>query len=295
MFIDTAGMQPEQMGRAFQEQFPTLRFAGRSNAIVKEIRNINNNTKPNPKKLIVLEGIWGVNFVLKYDIKVEYIVVCPEELTTPEAQSLMQAVYAKCGRGYLVGSKVFELIKEKENSAGLITICHFPQHTLDDIPLKDEMLVAVLDGLEIQGNVGTITRSCDAAGVDLIILTNKRIRVTHPKLIKSSMGACLKIPMVTAEMQDAIAWLDHNGFHTFLTDTRAEENYFNADYTGRTAIVAGSERYGIARAWYEAERRLIKIPMLGDCDSLNVGISTTIILYEAALQKKGYLKRVPIS
>ncbi|MDD3242437.1 MAG: TrmH family RNA methyltransferase [Eubacteriales bacterium] len=294
MFIDTAGKTPEEMGFAFQEQYPTLRFAGHSNPIVKEMRNINNNTKPNPNKLIVLEGIWGVNFVLKYDIKVEYVVVCPEELTTPEAQKLLEALYAKCGRGYLVTSKVFQAIKEKENSAGLVTVCRFPVRSLADIPLKDDMLVAVLDGLEIQGNVGTITRSCDATQVDLIILTNKRVRLTHPKLIKSSMGACLKIPMVAAEMEDAIAWLDANGFKTFLTDTRAEENYFNADYSGRAAIVAGSERYGIARPWYEGQRNLIKIPMLGDCDSLNVGISTTVILYEAALQKKGMLKRVPL-
>jgi len=294
MFIDTTGMTPEEMGFAFQQRYPTLRFAGHSNPMVKEIRGINNNTKPNPHKLIVLEGIWGVNFVLKYDIKVEYVVVCPQELTTPEAQSLLEALYARCGKGYIVTSKVFQTIQEKENSAGLLTVCRFPVRTLQDIPLKKDMLVAVLDGLEIQGNVGTITRSADATQVDLIILTNKRVRLTHPKLIKSSMGACLKIPMVAADMDETIAWLDANGFKVFLTDTRAEENYFNADYSGRAAIVAGSERYGIARPWYEGERHLIKIPMLGDCDSLNVGISTTVILYEAALQKNGMLRRVPL-
>ena len=93
-------------------------------------------------------------------------------------------------------------------------------------------------------------------------------------------------------MGDAIAWRDAKGFKTFLTDTDARDNYFDADYSGRVAIVAGSERYGIQPKWYEAgNRHTIKIPMLGDCDSLNVGIATTIILYEAALQKKGLLKR----
>lgn len=275
----------------FKAQYPGLQQIGRSHPVVRDIRDINNNKKPNPKMLFVMEGIWGVEFVLENDIKIEYIVVCPEDLVSPSARSLFGRLYARCDRGYVVSQRVFEGMREKENSAGLFCVCRFPRRELADIPLKRDMVIAVLDGLEIQGNVGTIARSCDAAGVDAILLTRKRVRLTHPRLIKSSMGACLKIPMVAVELDEAIAWLDGNGFSVYLTDTDAQENYFQADYAGRVAIVAGSERYGIARAWYEGRRHLIKIPMLGDCDSLNVGISTTIILYEAGLRQRGILKR----
>lgn len=291
MPIDTATLDGEALARAYHDAYPGLRYAGKGHDVVREVRAVNNNTKPNPKGLIVLEGLWGVDFALKYPITIEYIVVCPEELTSPHAQELMAQAYQKCARGYIVSTRVFATVREKENSAGLLLVCRFPKRALGDIPLKDDMLICVLDGLEIQGNVGTITRSCDATLADAIILTNKRIRMSHPKLIKSSMGACLKVPMVAADMDETRAWLKANGFATFLTDTRARDNYFQADYSGRCAIVAGSERYGIQKAWYGDDPRLIKIPMLGDCDSLNVGIATTIILYEAALQKRGILHR----
>lgn len=126
---------------------------------------------------------------------------------------------------------------------------------------------------------------------DGIILCNRKARLTHPKLIKASQGSNFTVPIVECEMEEAFKWLSENNFKIYLTDTRAEEEYYEEDYKGRIAIVAGSERYGISREWYDKDVNMISIPMYGDCDSLNVAIATTIILYEAGLQLKGKIKR----
>jgi RNA methyltransferase, TrmH family len=86
------------------------------------------------------------------------------------------------------------------------------------------------------------------------------------------------------EVTDAIAWLDRHGFTVYLADTEGSENYRSGDYGGRTALVVGSERYGISPPWHAAGFRRVGIPMLGSADSLNVAVSAAVLLYEARAQ-----------
>ena len=172
-----------------------------------------------------------------------------------------------------------------------MAICKLPHFELKDIKLKEKNLVVILDGLEIPGNIGTIIRSVDGAGGDGVILCNRKARLTHPKLIKSSQGSNFTIPIVETEMAEVTDWLYKNNFKIYLTDTRAQKEYYECNFDGRVAIVAGSERYGISREWYDTNCELISIPMYGDCDSLNVAIATTIVLYEAGLELRGKINR----
>jgi len=240
--------------------------------------------------LTVLESYEVIRKGLINNVRFEYLIICPEEIYTSEAQTLIAQILDKCEKGYIVSKKTFESIVEKKNSLGILAVVKFPLVPLEKVKVFDDMKILVLDALEIQGNIGTIIRSADGAGIDLVILTNKRIRISHPKFIKSSMGTCLRVPIVVDDMDKVIKWLGDNDVNVYLTDTRAELNYFEASYVGKIAVVAGSEKYGIMKAWYDAKNvELIKIPMLGDADSLNVGVSTSIIIYEV-LNKKDYSK-----
>jgi len=87
---------------------------------------------------------------------------------------------------------------------------------------------------------------------------------------------------------EAIEWLSGNDFTVYLADTEQSANYRGCDYSGRTALVVGSERYGISAAWYEPGFGRIGIPMLGAADSLNVAVSASVLLYEARARKNGW-------
>ncbi|QVK21360.1 hypothetical protein KHQ82_03290 [Mycoplasmatota bacterium] len=288
--IDIRDYSLEEKEKHYKEKYDFIYNVGRTHKVIRNIFNINNNKKPNPHNFIVLESYEVIRKAILNNVRFEYLVVCPEEAYTPEAQKIVDEVLSLCKEGYVVSKKTFESIMEKKNSFGVIVVAKFPLVNLDDFKIKENMKIVVLDGLEIQGNVGTIIRSADGAGVDLVILTNKRIRISHPKFIKSSMGTCLNIPIVVGEMSEVLKWLSKNNFNIYLTDTRAKKNYFEDNYEGNVAIVAGSERYGIMKKWYEAENvKLVKIPMLGQADSLNVGVATSIIIYEV-LNKKDYSK-----
>lgn len=268
-----------------------LKFAGAQHPLIKQVQGLLNNTKPNPKKLFVVEGIWAFEKALKYNLEVEAFAFCPECIFSLEAEKMIDKYVNLAQDSYIVSKKVFLKMSERENPDGLLALCKLPSFSLDDIKLKENNLIVILDGLEIPGNIGTIIRSVDGVGGDGVILCNRKARLTHPKLIKSSQGSNFTIPIVECELNEIFDWLKANGFQVFLTDTRAEKEYHEFDYKGRIAIVAGSERYGMSREWYEQSANLISIPMYGDCDSLNVAIATTIFLYEASLKQKGKIKR----
>ena len=106
------------------------------------------------------------------------------------------------------------------------------------------------------------------------------------------MGSVFKVPIIEAtDSELLINFLKMRGYEIILADTDSPNQYFDLDYQGRVALVMGSEKYGISEYFYKREHQDVMIPMLGDIDSLNVGVATTILLYEAALKNKGYLVR----
>jgi RNA methyltransferase, TrmH family len=291
-FEDLKNYSQEEKEKLFIDRYKgRLLFAGKQHGIIKKIEALNKNTKPNPERLAVIEGIWGLNLILENNIKTKYLLICPEDIYTIEAQVLIEKFMNLAEEVFLVSKRVFASISEKENSHGLLAVCHLPYKEFDDILLQKNNIVIILDGLEIPGNVGTILRSADATGVDAVIINNRKTRLNHPKLIRSSLGSCFTVPIIDSTYEETIAWLNKNKFNIVLTDTRAENNYFDLKYEHRVAIVMGSEKYGIDETWYKTDYHGIAIPMLGSCDSLNVGVAATIILYEAAMKNKGFMKR----
>jgi TrmH family RNA methyltransferase len=113
-------------------------------------------------------------------------------------------------------------------------------------------------------------------------------------VIRASQGACFFVPIVEFDngVEIVMHWLKTHDFSVFLADANDGKSYYSFQYSGRVALVAGSERYGITRQWYQYPHENVRIPMFSDItDSLNVGIATTMILYEMGLRQRGILKR----
>lgn len=291
-FEDLRNYTLEEKERIIKDRYKNkLNFVGKQHPLLKKIDSLNKNTKPNPERLAVIEGIWGLNLLVDNYIKVKYLIISVEDIYTIEAQVLIDKLITVAEEVYVLSKRVFSSISEKDNSHGLMAVCYLPYKHFEDINLQKNNIVVVLDGLEIPGNVGTIIRSADATGIDAIIINNRKTRLNHPKTIRSSLGACFTVPIIDSNYEETIDWLKKNKFNTILTDTRSENQYTDLKYENRIAIVMGSEKYGIDETWYKTDYTGIYIPMLGSCDSLNVGVAATIIMYEAALKNKGIMKR----
>jgi tRNA G18 (ribose-2'-O)-methylase SpoU len=256
---------------------------------IKQVVSIQRNSAPNPHRLFIAEGLWAHNLLLEHGIPVDTFFWSPEAAYGDEARKRAGEIAAIARNAYEVSARTLERISERDKPDGLLSLAFLPQWEPDDIELGPEALIMVADGMEIPGNLGTLIRTADACRVDCLVLTNRRTRLTHPKLFRASQGMVLTTPIVEFESPAAaIRWLDALDVQIYLADTDEAKNYKGFRYRGRTAFVLGAERYGIPKAWYDTPHRSVFVPMLGAADSLNVSISAAVLLYEARAQKEGW-------
>lgn len=280
-------MTEEQIKEVLKDN--NFQFIGEQNPYVKQVKNLVNNSKPNPEKFFIAEGLWAFKKLVEFNCEIRSLVVCPEHIHTIEAIQALKQLIGKTQFLFAVSKKTYEKLTERDKPDGLLSVAVLPKHNIDHFKPKPKSVVLVLDGIEIPGNIGTMIRMADGAGVDAVFICNRKARLTHPKLIKGSMGAVLSVPIYEfSDIQSCYDWLNKHKFTVYLTDTRATHHYYDEPFGNNSAIVMGSERYGISREWYESEKdaTLISIPMLGSVDSLNVGVAATVIAYEASVKNK---------
>ena len=182
---------------------------------------------------------------------------------------------------FAVSERVLRRMVDRDGPDGLAAVAHLRRVGLADIAVDATTRVVVADGFELAGNLGTLIRCADGAGASAVVLTDRRIRVNHPRVLKASMGTVLSMPVVDVTRDEALAWLRARGFRVVVADPNADVSYRDADYRGPIAIVLGSERYGVAPVWQDAADVTVSIPMLGVADSLNVAHAAALLLYEA--------------
>jgi tRNA G18 (ribose-2'-O)-methylase SpoU len=256
-----------------------LQQIGLRHPVAGLIRDIQGNKTGIPRRTFVAEGLYEINMVLETGVPVEAFLWSPEAAYSDEAHVRAAAIAHRAKKAYQVSAKTLERLAERPNPDGLLCVAQLPDWQPDDIA----------DAMEIPGNLGTLIRSLDACAADCLVLTSKRTRLTHPKVLRSSQGMSMKVPSLEfAEIGAAVDWLRSNDVTVYLADTDDSISYRQADYSGRTAIVVGSERYGISRPWYDHGFSRIGIPMLGSADSLNVSVSASVLLYEARARKNGW-------
>ncbi len=265
---------------------------GEGNGQIKRVKGILSNSKPNPQKLFVAEGIWLASMCLKFGAHIESIIICPDHVRTPEVIKLIEELCRTTDQRFSVSAKTYEKISEKGQPDGIMALAALPSRDIRDFIPPQKAVVLIIDGVEIPGNAGTMLRMADGAGADAVFFCNRKARMTHPKLIKSSQGAVLTVPWYEfTTVAECRAWLKKYGFTVYLADTRADKFYYDEPFGKNCALVVGSERYGISREWYEGEYSMIAIPMLGKCDSLNVGVAATVLTYEACIKNKHSAER----
>jgi TrmH family RNA methyltransferase len=253
---------------------------------IRQLRHIINNTAPNHKRLFVAEGLWAHNVLLDLGAPIDLFLWCPEAAYSDEAfrRSVECVALARCA--YRISPRVLELICERDRPDGLASLVPLPTWDPDALRLGPDALVLVADAIEIPGNLGTLLRTLDACGADALLLTNRRTRLSHPKVFRGSRGMNLRVPVLEFdEPGDAVRWLHKRGFTVHLAALGPDAvDYRTIAFRGRTALVVGNERYGISAPWYAHGFGSVTVPMHGRADSLNVSVSASILLYAARNQ-----------
>ncbi len=185
-----------------------------------------------------------------------------------------------------ITAEVYESVAYRGTTEGVIALARPRPHTLADLKLKDKPLILVIEGVEKPGNLGAMLRTCDAAGVDAVIVCDTKTDVYNPNAVRSSVGTVFTNQIAVASSEEVIAFLAERNITSYAAELTATDAHYQKDFTSATAIVVGDEATGLSPLWMQAASQHIKIPMLGRIDSLNVSVSAAVLLYEALRQRQ---------
>lgn len=248
------------------------------------------------RRLFVCEGLWAVDKLIEKKINVTHFFYNGDKLDAGKIDEKSLEKIAKMSKysknSYAISEKACKKISDRDGYDEYFIIAEAIIYTFADleklIKNNNNVLAIVMDGLEQPGNIGAILRSFDSAGGDFAIVTNKQAKLGNSRLVRSSLGASFMLPVLEAEIDETQNWLENNGFKCVVTDLQAKKSYREIDYSGRIAIISGNEHTGISDSWRKLPHsESIIIPMLGSVESLNVGFASTLVSYEAGLQKFG--------
>lgn len=241
--------------------------------------------------LMLIEGVKELYLAIKGDVCINRLFYCEELFRGAEEHKILKAAEAQGAELIPVSARVFEKMAYREESSGMVAVAKQPTRTLNDISFKKPPLVIVIEGVEKPGNLGAILRSADAAGVDGVVVCGRGTDIYNPNVIRASIGTIFTVPVVEATVHDAISWLKNKGIKSVATTPHAEVDYYDSDLKGPCAIVMGSEHEGLSETWLNEADVLVRIPMEGLADSLNLATSAAIILFEAVRQRrKGFIQ-----
>lgn len=184
----------------------------------------------------------------------------------------------------VLDDKVFQSVAETVTPQGVIAIVKSKSYELEDFVKKESLKILMLDDLRDPGNLGTIVRTSEAAGIDLIILSDESVDITSPKVVRSTMGAMNRVPYIyTPSLVDTINQIRENrsDFKVFATALDSSISYKDADYGKCFAIVIGNEANGVSKEVLENTDKNIIIPMYGNVESLNAAIAAAVVMFEA--------------
>ncbi len=257
------------------------------NPRVKHIVKLREDKRQRQKDgLLLVEGWDEIQLALSAGHKPQTLLTAPElaarPLAFPSAETEVEPVET-----LTVSRAAFEKMSYRDNPDGWLAVFPIPRLSLADLTVSASPLVIAAEAIEKPGNLGAILRTADAAGVDALLLCDPRTDPWNPNVIRASRGTVFSVPVVECDSPSALAWLRSHGMRVLAATPSAEANYTAVDMRPPTAIAVGTEDAGLTDFWMENADLKVKIPMRGKVNSLNVSVSTALILYEAVRQRGG--------
>ncbi|MFN8297663.1 MAG: RNA methyltransferase [Chitinophagales bacterium] len=257
------------------------------NPKIKHLKKLDKFSERREKELILIEGLRETLLAYKAGYELQQLFIC-QDILRPEDRDKIVEVSIELPKQhvFLLTQRVYEEVAYREGTEGVIATAKPKQLSLENLVLPENPLVLVIEGVEKPGNLGAMLRTCDAAGVDAVIICDPKTDAYNPNVIRSSIGTVFTNQVAVCDTRDAIEYLHGKGITTYAAELNATEYHFQKNFKKGTAIVVGTEATGLSDDWIFNATEKIKIPMLGKIDSLNVSVSAGILLFEAVRQRQ---------
>jgi TrmH family RNA methyltransferase len=281
---------------------PPEKITSLQNPRVKQLVKLRERRDRDDAGLFLIEGYREVRRALEKGLRPKEVYFSPDWFLGENEPALIEQAQQAGAQLFELSKDAFAKVAYRERPDGLLAVAAQWKTTLADLnvgralrptetsdvgdkPRPTDPFYLVVEAIEKPGNLGTILRSADAAGCDAVIVCDPVTDIFNPNVVRASTGVLFSVPIVVTDSGAVHAWLKEKGIRTAATTPHTENIYTRTDLCGPLAIVMGSEQYGLSEFWMKGADVLVRIPMAGQADSLNVAMATIITLFEAVRQR----------
>ncbi len=187
----------------------------------------------------------------------------------------------------LVSEQVFQKMSDTKTPQGILTVLRQPNYKLEDLLQAPNPLLVILEDIQDPGNLGTIIRTGEGAGITGVIMTKQTVDIFNPKTIRSTMGSIYRVPFLyIEEIESVIHKLHEYHINTYAAHLQGKTYYDTFSLCEPTAFLIGNEGNGLQKSTADLAKYYLKIPMEGQVESLNAAIATSLLMYEAHRQRR---------
>ena len=256
------------------------------NPKVKEAVKLRDRRDRDESNRFLIEGYRELKRAVDAGRAIETVFYCPEFFLGENERDLIAAANASA---FACSEAVFAKLSYRDRPDGILAVAPQVHLKLSDLVLSANPFILVAESIEKPGNLGTILRSSDAAGVDAVIVCDPTTDIHNPNVARSSVGTLFTQPVIEASSEETFAFLKKHGIAIVAATPHAKIEFTQADFKVPLAIAMGTEQYGLSEIWMKEADISVKIPMFGIADSLNVASATTLLLYEIVRQRRSSL------
>lgn len=253
---------------------------------VKRATGLRQRAHRDQSGLMLIEGYREINRALTNGHGLLEVFFCHDLFQGSNESELLDTAKQRGAQLCACTVPVFNKLSYRDRPDGLLAIAPKVSHALGDVEPAHDSLILVAEAIEKPGNLGTMLRSADAAGAQAVIVCDGCTDINNPNVVRASLGTLFVLPVIDAATQETCAWLKDNGVTIIAASPDAQLAYTDCDFTGKTAFVVGAEQYGLSTAWNDYADHSVRIPLMGQSNSLNVASAATLLLYEAVRQRR---------
>ena len=264
---------------------PAEKITSLQNPRIKQLVKLRDRRPRDEAGVFLVEGYREIRRALEKGVALQELYYAPEWFLGENEPALIAQAEAAGARLFELAKDTFAKVAYRERPDGLLAVAPQWRRTLADLALPATSFLLVVEAIEKPGNLGTILRSADAAGCHAVIVCDPVTDIFNPNVVRASTGVLFSVPCVVEESPRVHAWLREKQIRAVATTPAATELYTDADLRGPLAVVMGSEQYGLSEFWLKESDLLVRIPMAGQADSLNVAMAAIITLFEAVRQR----------
>ncbi len=260
-------------------------IASPRNPRIMQVRKLATRKERSRSGLFFAEGIRLVVEAIRSDSEITSLIVAPELLTSDFAHDLIARQVGRDIPRLEVTTAVMQRLAARQHPQGLAAVVRQRWHPLATVRPGNELCWVALDAPQDPGNVGTILRTLDAVGGAGLILLGDATDPYHPAAVRASMGAICTQRLVRTTFAELCTWKQTHGYRLAGTAVTATRDYDAVSYDAPLVLLMGSEREGLSANQAAACDDLLRLPMVGRVDSLNLAVATSVMLYEIFRQR----------